>query len=114
MEYQKRISLPGNTANQPSKFKTKNWVEIIDWSYRAYRTGSPIKFETSMIKSSLCCYSDVYILVKGTIAVTKTGRAVAPNNINKKVIFKNCARFTDCIREINNNAKDIDVIMSIV
>ena len=106
----------GNTANQPSKFKTKNWVEIIDGSYRAYRTSNPIKFETSMIKSSLCYYSDAYILVKGTIAITKTlasRRAVAPNNINKKVIFKNCARFTDCIREINSNAKDIDVIMPI-
>ena len=30
MEYQKRISLLGNTAYQPSKFKAKNWVEIID------------------------------------------------------------------------------------
>ena len=64
MEYQKRISLLGNTAYQPSKFKTKNWVEIIDWSYRAYRTGSPIKFESSMIKSSLCYYSDATFLLK--------------------------------------------------
>ena len=103
MEYKKKKNLLGNTVNQPSTFKTKNLVEK--------------KFETSMIKSSLCYYSDAYILVKGTIAITKTlasRRAVAPNNINKKVIFKNCARFTDCIREINNNAKDIDVIMSIV
>ena len=64
MEYQKRISLLGNTAYQPSKFKTKNWVEIIDWSYRAYRTGSSIKFESSMIKSSLCYYSDATFLLK--------------------------------------------------
>ena len=64
MEYQKRISFLGNTANQPSKFKTKNWVEINDWSYRAYRTGSPIKFETSMIKSSLFYYSDATFLLK--------------------------------------------------
>ena len=44
-----------------------------------------------MIRSSLCNYSDAYILVKGTITITNTGRAVAPNNINKKVIFKSCA-----------------------
>ena len=34
---------------------------------------------------------------------------------NKRVIFKNCSPFTDCIREINNtqtdNAKDLDVVM---
>ena len=28
----------------------------------------------------LCDYSDAYILVKGTITVTKTGTAAAPNN----------------------------------
>ena len=39
----------------------------------------------------------------------------ALNNTNKKVIFKNCAPFTNCISEINNtqidNAKDIDIVM---
>ena len=43
-----------------------------------------------MLKSSLCDYSDVYILVKGTISVTKTAAAdAAANNANKKAIFKN-------------------------
>ena len=69
-----------------------------------------------MLKSSLCDYSDAYILVKGTISVTNTAAAdAAANNINKKVIFKNCALFTNCISEINNtqieNAKDIDIVM---
>ena len=68
-----------------------------------------------MLKSSLCDYSDAYILVKGTITVNNTGTAAAPNNRNKKVIFKNCAPFTNCISEINNtqvdNAKDIDIVM---
>ena len=71
-----------------------------------------------MLKSSLCDYSDAYILVKGTISVTNTAAAgAAANNINKKVIFKNCAPFTNCISEINNtqidNAKDIDIVMPI-
>ena len=69
-----------------------------------------------MLKSSLCDYSDAYILVKGTISVNNTAAAGADaNNTNKKVIFKNCAPFTNCISEINNaqvdNAKDIDIVM---
>ena len=69
-----------------------------------------------MLKSSLCHYSDAYILIKGTIAVNNTAAEDAnANNTNKKVLFKNCAPFTNCISEINNtqvdNAKDIDVLM---
>ena len=56
-----------------------------------------------MLKSSLCDYNDAYILVKGTITVANTSTAgAAANNTNKKVIFKNCAPFTNCISEINN------------
>ena len=69
-----------------------------------------------MLKSSLCDYSDAYILVKGTISVNNTAVAgAAVNNTNKKVIFKNCAPFTNCMSEISNtqvdNAKDIDIVM---
>ena len=68
-----------------------------------------------MLKSSLCDYSDAYILVKGTITVNKTGTAAASNNRNKKVMFKNYAPFTNCISEINNtqidNAKNTDIVM---
>ena len=54
MEYQKIKNLLDDTLNQPSKFKTKNWVEINDGSYGGYSTGSQIIFKTSMIRSSLC------------------------------------------------------------
>ena len=69
-----------------------------------------------MLKSSLCDYIDAYILVKGTISVNNTAAQGADaNNTNKKVIFKNCAPFTNCISEINNtqidNVKDIDIVM---
>ena len=117
MEYQKIANLiDDNTLNQPSKFKTRNWIEINDESRGAYNVNSQIKFKTTMLKSSLCDYSDAYILVKGTISVNNTARAgVALNNTNKKVIFKNCAPFTNCISKINNtqidNAKDIDIVM---
>ena len=69
-----------------------------------------------MLKSSLSDYSNAYILVKGTISVNNSAAAgAAANNTNKKVIFKNCAPFANCITEINNtqidNAKDIDIVM---
>ena len=69
-----------------------------------------------MLKSSLCDYSDGYILVKRTITAQNTAAAAAdPNNANKKVIFKICAPFINCISKINNtqidNAKDIDIVM---
>ena len=78
--------------------------------------NSQIKFKTAMLKSSLCGYSDAYILVKGTITVNNIAAADADaNNTNKKVIFKNHAPFTNCISEINNtqvdNAKGIDIAM---
>ena len=117
MEYQKLANLiDDNTLNQPSKFRTRNWVEINDESRGAYNVNSQIKFKTTMLKSNLCDYSDAYILVKGTISVNNTAaQGATVNNTNKKVIFKNCAPFTNCISENNNtqidNAKDIDIVM---
>ena len=115
MEYQKKANLIDDTLNQPSKFRTRNLVEISDESRGAYNVNSQIKSKTTMLKSSLCDYSDAYILVKGTVSVNNTAAAGAVNNTNKKVIFKNCAPFTNCISEINNtqidNAKDTDIVM---
>ena len=117
MEYQKIANLiDDNTLNQPSKFRTRNWIEVNDESRGVYNVNSQIKFKTTMLKSSLCDYSDAYILVKGTITVNNTAaQGAAANNTNKKVIFKNCAPFTNCISEINNtpidNAKVIDIVM---
>ena len=56
--------------------------------------------------SSLCNYSDVYIIVSATIIVPNA----AANN-RKNIIIKNCALFTSFISKINetqiDNAKDI-------
>ena len=50
-----------------------------------------------MLRSSLCDYSDAHKLVKGNIAVSNTAGAGAnTKNTNKKLIFKNCAPFTNC------------------
>ena len=74
MEYQKIANLldnevASNTSHQPSKFRTRNWIEINDDSRGTY-TDADIKFKTAMLKSNLCDYADAYIFVKGTITIT--------------------------------------------
>ena len=69
-----------------------------------------------MLRSSLCDFSDAYILVKANITVNNTaGAGAALNNANEKSIFKNCVPFTNCISKINNtqinNAEYIDIVM---
>ena len=72
-----------------------------------------------MLKSSVCDYSDLCILLSGTIIITGAGVDGATKRLderNKWVIFKNFAPFIDCIREINNtwigNGKYIDLVMA--
>ena len=71
-----------------------------------------------MLKSSLCDYSDAYILVKERITITgarDNAAARQADERNKGVIFKSCAPFINCKSEINNteidNAKDIDIVL---
>ena len=118
MEYQKIANLLNNESNQPSKFRTRNWVEINDEARGTYSPNKQIKFKTAMLRSSLCDYGDAYILVKGNITVNNTAAdGAAANNTNKKVISKNCPPFTNCISKINNtqidNAEHIDIVMPI-
>ena len=131
MEYQK-INLLENTPNQPSKFRTKNWVEISDDLRGTHNLNSQIKFKTTMFKYqikfkntmfkySLCDYSNAYILVKGIIKNTGAGAEYSAkqlDEINKGATFKYWAPYTDCISNINNtqvnNAKGLDVAMVIL
>ena len=73
MEFEKVINLLNNTSNDLSKFRTKKLIEINDQSRGMYNTNSGIRFKTTMLKSSLCDYSDVYILMKRTITITGAG-----------------------------------------
>ena len=121
MKYQKIANLLDNgvalnASSQPSKFRTKNWVEINDESRGRYPVNRQINFKASMLSSSLLDYSDAYILVKGNLAVNNTAVVDADaNNTNKKVIFKNCPQLTDCTSKIHktqiDNAKGIDIVM---
>ena len=113
MECQKIINLLDNISNQPGKFREKSWVEKNDAAHGTYSTNIQIKFKTSILKSSLCDYSDVYIIVSQPIIVPNT-RAAADSNNRENIIIKNCAPFTDWYFAYNtqiDNAKDIDVII---
>ena len=72
-----------NTPNQPSKFRPKIWFIINDESRGTYSNNSQFKFETSMLNLILCDFSEIYVLVKGTIAILNTTAiAAATNNTN--------------------------------
>ena len=119
MEYQKIMNLLDDQTTQPSKFRTKIWVEIDDQSNGVFGTNSQIKFKTMILTSSLCGYSDAHILANKTITITGartiTVAARQADETNKGVTFKNGALLTDSISETNNNqidnAKDLDVVM---
>ena len=86
MEYQKIANLLDSASNTPCKSRTRTRVEINDEIRGAYSLNKQIRFKTAMLRSSLCYYSDAYILVKGNIAVNNTaGAAADPDNSNANV-----------------------------
>ena len=99
METQKIMNLLNGFDNEDSKFATKKCYVINDESKGNYSLENVINFLTEPIESSLCDYSDAYILVTGNIAVTG-------GNANTKVAFKNCATFKECSTEISGTRVD--------
>ena len=112
MEIHKIVSLLSDSDNESSKFVTRERYIINDQNNGQHGRGnendSTIKFETKVIKSNFCDYSDAYILVTGDIKIM----AVAAD-IN--VAFKNFAPFTRCVTHINDEqvktAENLDTIM---
>ena len=99
METQKIINLFNDSSSEDSKFATKKWYVIDSQTTKGkYKQGNIIKFETETIKSSLCDYSDAFILVTGNITVA------AGNNTD--VAFENCAPFSTCTTNINDTFVD--------
>ena len=99
METQKIVNLLNGIDNDNSKFATKKWYIIDSESNGNYSQNDEIKFLTRSIESSLCDYSDAYILVTGNITAT-------PNNAATQVVFKNCAPFEKCTTETNETFID--------
>ena len=112
MNTQKIANLLGDADNESSKFATRKWYVINNQNNTDYDEGNEdsttVKFETRVIKSNLCDYSDAYILLTGNIIATG-------GDANTRVAFKNCARFPKCITHINDehvdNANNLDIIM---
>ena len=99
METQKIVNLLNGSDNENSKFATKKWYIIDNESKGNYSHENPIKFLTSSLESSLCDYSDAYILVTWNIRITRSAK-------NTKAAFKNCAPFANSKTEINETFVD--------
>ena len=110
MKCQKIIDWLDNTSNQQSKFKTKNWLEINDQSRGVCNTNSDIRFKTTMLKSSLCDYSDAYILMKRRRIITEAGADAAARQV-KLVIHLLIEKSEINNTEIDNATKDTDIVM---
>ena len=80
MKYQKIANLLNDGSNKPSKFRTRNWVEVNDEARGTYSHNKQIKFRTPILRSSLCDYSDGYILSKVNITVNNTAAGAAATN----------------------------------
>ena len=93
METQKIVNLLNDSNNENSKFATKKWYIIDSEAKGNYLPDNEVKFLTSSLESSLCDYSDAYILVTGNINVTS-------GNADTKVAFKNCGLIVGCCRQI--------------
>ena len=104
-----------SASDNPSKFRTRNWVDINHESRGNY-ANSDIKFKTTILRSNLCDYGDSYRLVKVTITITGAGDDATARQADERcVTFEKCAPFTKCISRINNtdidNGHDIDIVM---
>ena len=116
MENQKIINLLDKIDTDSKHFATKKWYKINDENNTNYSgnkdtgTDNPdtIKYDTRVLKPNLCDYAEAYILIDGTI------RAAAAN-ANTRLALKNCAPFTKCNLEINDEhvdtAENLDVTM---
>ena len=116
MENQKIINLLDKIHTDSEHFATKKWYIINDENNTNYgvdkNTGAnnpdTIKYDTRVLKPNLCDYSEAYILVDRAI------RADAAD-ANIRLALKNCAPFTKCNLEINDEhvdtAENLDIVM---
>ena len=99
METQKIVNLLNNSENEYSRFATNKGNIIDSESNGNYAHENPVNIFKKSIESSLCDYSDAYVLATGNINI-------AGGNNNKKVAFKNCSPFSKYRIEINETSID--------
>ena len=116
MENQKIINLLNKDDIDSKHFATKKWYIINDENNANYEANKDtgennpdnIKYDTRLLKPNLCDYAEAYILVDGTIR--------AANAVNAaRLALKNCAPFTKCNLETNDEhvdtAGNLDIVM---
>ena len=110
MEYNKINNLLDSESENLSKFVTREYVKVNSLS-NTYNENKSIRFKTPMLRSDLCDYADMYILVNGTITVAGNQPR---DRQNRPLILKNNAPFVSCITRINNelikDADDLDIV----
>ena len=116
MENQKIINLLNKIDTDSKHFATKKWYIINDENNTNYGVNKDagadnphsIKYDTRVLKPNLCDYAEAYILINGTI------RAAAADG-NTRLALRNCAPFTKCNLEINDEhvdtAENLDIAM---
>ena len=116
MESQKIINLLNKDDIDSKNFATKKWYIINDENNTNYGvnkyTGADnpdtIKYDSRVLKPNLCDYAEAYILVDGTIRATNAVNAT-------RLTLKNCAPFTKCNLETNDEhvdtAENLDIVM---
>ena len=112
MDFQKITNFLDTTFDDKNfpRFITKNQIEVYDQSEKYYSVNREITIKTPMLRSDLCNFSDVYIVVKGDITVTEP-------KTYKSLAFKNNTPYINCISKINgtqiDNVEDLEVVMPI-
>ena len=116
MENQKIINLLNKDDIDSKYFATKKWYIINDENNTSYGVNNDtgennpdtIKCDTRVLKPNLCDYTEAYILVDGTIRAANVVNAT-------RLALKNCAPFTKCNLEINDEhvdtAENLDIVM---
>ena len=111
MKYDKINNLLDSKSEKLSKFVTREYVRVNILS-SMYNENKSIRFKTPMLRSDLCAYADVYMLVNGTITVAGNQPR---DSQNRPLILKNNAPFVSCITRINNelieHADDLDIVI---
>ena len=87
MEFQKIVNLLDTTSDDKDlpRFVTKKWIQVYDHSEKNYNVHKEIRSKTPMLRSDLCDFSDVYIVVKGVITVTESGNAKRNKSVALKI-----------------------------
>ena len=112
MEFQKIVNLFDTTFDDKylPRFVAEKWIEVYDQSEKNYSVSTEVKIKTSMLRSDLCDFSDMHILLWKELILL-----LIQIMQKESAAFKKNAPFINRISKINgvqtDNAEDLDVVM---